>query len=70
MYYYPEFDQEVRAFLPVQKSGCSRFQGHLLTRQCRQGFTMLFLTRAGRLREWFGHKKSIDCINEINYTEL
>ena len=70
MYYYAEFDQEVRAFLPVQKSGCSRFQGHLLTRQFRQGFTMLFLTRAGRLREWCGHKKSIDCINEINYTAL
>ena len=52
MYYYPEFDQEARAFLPVQKSGCSRFQEHLLTRQFRQGFTMLFLTRAGRLREW------------------
>ena len=39
MYYYPEFDQEVRGFLPVQKSGCSRFQGHLLTRQFIQGFT-------------------------------
>ena len=52
MYYYPEFDQEVRAFLPVQKSGCSRFQEHLITRQFKQGFTMLFLTRAGGLREW------------------
>ena len=39
----------------IHKSGRSRLQGLLITefkRQFKRSFTMLVVTRAGRLREW------------------